>query len=57
MLQGIKDKVGGRVKVAYAEGCKITKEGGDWFADTAHLSDPAEDQKLIAEAVQVAKDC
>jgi beta-glucosidase len=55
VLQGIKDKVRDKVKVTYAEGCKITKEGGVWFADTAHLSDPAEDQKLIAEAVQVAK--
>ena len=55
VLQGIKDKVGDRVKVVYAEGCKITKEGGDWFADTAHLNDPADDQKLIAEAVTVAK--
>ena len=55
VLQGIKDKVGGRVKVNYAEGCKITKEGGNWFADSAQLSDPAEDQKLTAEAVQVAK--
>lgn len=55
VLQGIKDKVGSSVKVVYAEGCKITKEGGDWFADTAHLSDPAEDQKLIAEAVRVAR--
>jgi len=55
VLQGIKDKVGAKFKVAYAEGCKITKEGGEWFADTAHLSDPAEDRKLIGEAVQVAK--
>ena len=55
VLQGIKDKAGSKIKVAYAEGCKITKEGGDWFADSSHLSDPAEDQKLIAEAVQVAK--
>ena len=55
VLQGIKDKVGNRVKVTYAEGCKITKQGGDWFADSADLSDPAEDQKLIAEAVLVAK--
>jgi beta-glucosidase len=55
VLQGIKDKVGNRAKVVYAEGCKITKEGGDWFSDTAHLSDPADDQKLIAEAVSVAK--
>ena len=55
VLDGIKEKVGSRVKVAYAEGCKITKEGGDWFADSAHLSDPADDQRLIAEAVQVAR--
>jgi beta-glucosidase len=55
VLQGITDKVGNSVKVTYAEGCKITKEGGDWFADTATLSDPAEDAKLIAEAVGVAK--
>jgi beta-glucosidase len=55
VLQGIKDKVGDKIKVTYAEGCKITKEGGNWFADSARLSDPAEDQKLIAEAVGVAK--
>jgi len=55
VLQGIKDKVGNGVKVVYAEGCKITKEGGNWFADTAHLGDPVEDQKLIAEAVGVAQ--
>jgi beta-glucosidase len=55
VLQGIKKKVGNRVRVVYAEGCKITKEGGDWFADTAHLGTQAEDRKLIAEAVQVAK--
>lgn len=55
VLQGIKDKVGNRAKVVYAEGCKITKEGGDWFADSAQLSDPAVDQKLIEEAVAVAK--
>jgi len=55
VLQGIKDKVGEKVKVVYAEGCKITKEGGDWFADRATLSDSADDQKLIAEAVAVAK--
>ena len=55
VLQGIKDKVGDRTKVVYAEGCKITKEGGNWFADRAQLNDPADDQKLIDEAVAVAK--
>lgn len=55
VLQGITDKVAGKVKVTYAEGCKITKEGGNWWADTSHLSDPSEDGKLIAQAVEVAK--
>jgi beta-glucosidase len=55
VLQGIKDKVGDKAKVSYAEGCKITKEGGNWFADRAQLNDPAEDQKLIDEAVSVAR--
>lgn len=55
VLQGITDKVAGKIKVTYAEGCKITKEGGDWWADTSHLSDSAEDDKLIARAVEVAR--
>ena len=55
VLQGITDKVGSRIKVTFAEGCKITKEGGDWWADTSHLSDQAEDAKLIAQAVEIAK--
>jgi beta-glucosidase len=55
VLQGITEKLGARVKVTFAEGCKITKEGGDWWADTSHLSDPAEDSKLIAQAVAVAR--
>jgi beta-glucosidase len=55
VLQGITDKLAGKARVTYAEGCKITKEGGDWWADTSQLSDPAEDGKLIARAVEVAK--
>jgi beta-glucosidase len=55
ILEGIKNKVGSRVKINFAQGCKITKEGGDWWADASHLSDPAEDAKLIAEAVETAK--
>ena len=55
VLQGITDKLSGIVKVTYAEGCKITKEGGDWWADTSHLSDPVEDSKLIAQAAEAAK--
>ncbi|MCA1577490.1 MAG: glycoside hydrolase family 3 C-terminal domain-containing protein [Acidobacteria bacterium] len=55
VLQGVTEKAGPRIKVVYAEGCKITKEGGNWFADTATPSDEAEDRKLIAEAVETAR--
>ncbi|MFN2511087.1 MAG: glycoside hydrolase family 3 N-terminal domain-containing protein [Pyrinomonadaceae bacterium] len=55
VLQGITDKLSGKVKVTYAEGCKITKEGGDWWADVSHLSDAAEDSRLIAQAAETAK--
>jgi beta-glucosidase len=55
VLQGIKDKTAGRVRVSFAEGCKITQDGGNWWADTSHLSDPAADRKLIAQAVENAK--
>ena len=55
VLQGITDRVGSKATVTHAVGCKITKEGGDWWADFSHLSDPAEDTKLIAQAVEVAK--
>jgi beta-glucosidase len=55
VLQGVRDKVGSQIKVNYAEGCKITKEGGNWWADKAELSDYGTDAKLIAEAVAVTK--
>jgi beta-glucosidase len=55
VLQGITEKVGSQIKVTYAEGCKITQEGGDWFADASHLNNPADDEKLIAQAVDVVR--
>ncbi|MEP7074917.1 MAG: glycoside hydrolase family 3 N-terminal domain-containing protein [Acidobacteriota bacterium] len=55
ILDGIRAKVGTAVKVNYAEGVKITKEGGNWFTDTATPNDAANDQKLIDEAVKTAK--
>ncbi len=54
ILEGVRSKVGDAVKVNYAEGVKITKEGGNWFGDTSTLSDEATDQKLIDEAGKVA---
>ncbi len=55
VLDGIKNKLGNAVKVNYAKGVLITKEDGNWFGDTATLNDAASDQKLIDEAVSVAK--
>jgi len=54
VLDGIKQKLGDRVNVLYSEGCKITV-GGSWNQDAVTASDPAEDAKAIAEAVEVAK--
>jgi beta-xylosidase len=56
IVDGIKEKIGDRIKVNYAEGCKITE--GDpktglpnWGSDNVRLSNPAENAKKIAEAV------
>ena len=54
VLDGIKERVGDRAKVLYSEGCKITI-GGSWGEDQVVPSDPEEDRKQIAEAVEVAK--
>ena len=55
VLEGIQEKLGGRVKVVYSEGCKITI-GGSWQQDAVVPSDPEEDRKQIAEAVRVARE-
>jgi beta-glucosidase len=54
VLQGIKDRVGDSVKVLYHEGCKITI-GGSWQQDDVTPSNPVEDRKSIAQAVEVAR--
>jgi len=53
VLDGIKARVGSAAEVLYSEGCKITI-GGSWTEDTVTPSDPEEDRRQIAEAVQVA---
>ena len=55
VLEGIKAKVGDRVKVLHSEGCRITAEDGSWQRDEVYPSDPEQDRKQIAEAVKVAK--
>ena len=56
ILAGLEARLGSE-RVAYAKGCTITREGGDWFADTATLADPAEDDRDIAAAVELARSC
>jgi beta-glucosidase len=53
VLEGIRAKVGAKVKVPFAEGCKITI-GGSWNQDLVTPADVGQDRKLIAEAVSVA---
>jgi beta-glucosidase len=54
VLEGIRARLGKRVRVLYSEGCKITI-GGSWQQDEVTPSDPEEDRKQIAEAVKVAR--
>ena len=54
VLEGIRAKVGDRARVLYSEGCKITI-GGAWHIDEVVPSDPEEDRRQIAEAVEVAR--
>jgi beta-glucosidase len=51
ILQGIKDKVGSKAEILYAEGCRITESKPDWNSDKVVPADPELDQKRIAEAV------
>ncbi len=54
LLDGIKQKVGDKATVSYAEGCRITI-GGSWVEDKITFPDPEEEKQKIAEAVEVAK--
>jgi beta-glucosidase len=55
ILDGIKEKAGGTIKVSYALGCGITAGNRDWWDDKVEFDDPKADAKTIAEAVAVAK--
>ena len=54
VLEGIRQRVGAGVEVLYHEGCKITI-GGSWQQDDVTPSDPDEDRRTIAEAVELAR--
>jgi beta-glucosidase len=54
VLDGIKVKVGDRVRIVSAEGVRLT-DSGDWYEDEVVLSDPQRNRERIAEAIQVAQ--
>jgi beta-glucosidase len=58
ILQGVRDRVGTRAKVVYAEGCKITNAPQGfrgWWANDVQLIDPKTQTASIAEAVAAAR--
>jgi beta-glucosidase len=58
ILQGIRDRVGSKAQVVYAEGCKLTdaKPGWrGWFSDNVHLIDPATQVDGVKAAVAAAR--
>ncbi|MGH9931293.1 MAG: glycoside hydrolase family 3 N-terminal domain-containing protein [Pyrinomonadaceae bacterium] len=61
IVEGLRKKLGNQIRVNYAEGCKITEgakqKNGEpsWWNDDVRLSNPAEDEKRIAEAVKLAR--
>jgi beta-glucosidase len=58
ILQGIRERVGSKANVVYAEGCRITDATPDWhgwFANDVHLIDPATQQESVKAAADIAR--
>lgn len=55
ILQGIRDYVGNKGEVLYAQGCAITESKADWNSDSVTTADPEKDKQRIAEAVSTLK--
>ena len=54
LLEGIKAKVGSRVRVVTAEGVRLTDKG-DWYSDEVVAAKPEENRARIKEAITVAQ--
>jgi len=54
VLDGLRARLGKRVKILYREGCKITV-GGSWTQDAVTPGRPAADRRQIAAAVKIAR--
>lgn len=58
VLDGIRQYLDGQVEVFYAEGCRITQDGGgwqSWWRDEVQLPDPAEETARLEEATALAQ--
>ncbi len=53
-LAGIRSLVGDRANIVHAPGVVITKND-DWWEDKVELGDPAENRRMIAQAVEAAR--
>ena len=57
VLEGIQNFAKGKFDVLYAKGCEYTQTDGEFFGDyDASPGDPAENKKLISQAVAVANE-
>jgi beta-glucosidase len=54
VVDGIKTKLGDRVKVVSLPGCGLTLGNRGWSDDKVELSDPVDDARLIGEAAKLA---
>ncbi len=54
-LEGIRKLVGDRARIIHAPGVSIT-ENDDWWEDEVVLADPEKNRRMIAQAVEAAKD-
>jgi beta-glucosidase len=54
VLDAVKARLSGKVKVLAAEGCGLTEGGRGWVDDTITLPRPADDAARVAEAKKVA---
>jgi len=55
ILDGIKNYVGSKAEIKYAEGCKIHLGDGYWRSSEVELNTEESDMSLIREAVEIAK--
>ena len=54
-LEGIRALVGDRANIVHSQGVQITLDD-DWWEDEVELADPAENRRMIAQAVEAARE-